>query len=92
MFGLGESGVDDMFADEMNSMTNPTMAPYAKECDCLLQITAKAQSEAEAEKMIAPVMSHVMQRLGDVVYGVEVEYLHDSIPFPGLDEYNPFAD
>ena len=79
IFGLGESGVDDMFADEMNSMTNPTMAPYAKECDCLLQITAKAQSEAAAEEMIAPVMSHVMQRLGDVVYGVDVECVEESV-------------
>ena len=79
IFGLGESGVDDIFADEMNAMTNPTMAPYAKECDCLLQITAKATSEAEAEKMIAPVMSHVIDRLGDVVYGVDVESVEESV-------------
>ena len=66
IFGLGESSVDDIFAEEMNRMTNPTMAPYAKECDCLLQITAKAKSVDEAEKMIAPVMEHVMQRLGEI--------------------------
>ena len=79
IFGLGESSVDDIFAEEMNRMTNPTMAPYAKECDCLLQITAKAKSEEEAEKMIAPVMEHVMKRLGDVVYGVDVECIEESV-------------
>lgn len=79
IFGLGESSVDDIFAEEMNRMTNPTMAPYAKECDCLLQITAKAKSKAEAEEMIAPVMEHVMQRLGDVVYGVDVECIEESV-------------
>ena len=79
IFGLGESSVDDIFAEEMNRMTNPTMAPYAKECDCLLQITAKAKSEAEAEEMIAPVMEHVMQRLGDVVYGVDVDCIEESV-------------
>lgn len=79
IFGLGESSVDDIFAEEMNRMTNPTMAPYAKECDCLLQITAKAKSEAEAEKMIAPVMEHVIKRLGDVVYGVDVECIEESV-------------
>ena len=79
IFGLGESSVDDIFAEEMNRMTNPTMAPYAKECDCLLQITAKAKSEDEAEKMIAPVMEHVMQRLGDVVYGVDIECIEESV-------------
>ncbi len=79
IFGLGESSVDDIFAEEMNRMTNPTMAPYAKECDCLLQITAKAKSVDEAEKMIAHVMEHVMQRLGDVVYGVDVECIEESV-------------
>ena len=79
IFGLGESSVDDIFAEEMNRMTNPTMAPYAKECDCLLQITAKAKSKDEAEKMIAPVMEHVMQRLGDVVYGVDIECIEESV-------------
>ena len=79
IFGLGESSVDDIFAEEMNRMTNPTMAPYAKECDCLLQITAKAKSVDDAEKMIAPVMEHVMQRLGDVVYGVDVECIEESV-------------
>ena len=79
IFGLGESAVDDIFAEEMNRMTNPTMAPYAKECDCLLQITAKAKSEAEAEEMIAPVMEHVIKRLSDVVYGVDVECIEESV-------------
>ena len=79
IFGLGESSVDDIFAEEMNRMANPTMAPYAKECDCLLQITAKAKSEAEAEEMIAPVMEHVINRLGDVVYGVDVECIEESV-------------
>ena len=72
IFGLGESAVDDIFAGEMNAMKNPSMAPYAKECDCLLQITAKAASEREAEAMVAPVMEHVRERLGDYVYGVDV--------------------
>ncbi len=78
IFGIGESAVDDIFADEMNAMTNPSMAPYAKECDCLLQITAKAPSEEEAEAMIAPVASHVREVLGDLIYGEDVECLEEA--------------
>jgi len=85
VFGIGESAVDDMFADEMNVMTNPTMAPYAKECDCLLQVTAKAGSEEEAEAMMAPVIAHVKQRLGDFVYGMDVECIEEAV-FPLLKE------
>ena len=79
IFGIGESAVDDMFADEMNAMTNPTMAPYAKECDCLLQITAKAKSEAEAEAMMQPVIAHVCEKLGDYVYGMDVESVEEAV-------------
>lgn len=79
VFGMGESAVDDMFADEMNSMINPSMAPYAKECDCLLQITAKADTAAEAEAMIAPVLTHVKEKLGEYVYGEDVETLEEAV-------------
>ena len=83
IFGIGESAVDDMFAEEMNAMTNPSMAPYAKECDCLLQITAKAHSEEEAEAMMAPVIAQVKERLGNLVYGMDVECLEEAV-FPLL--------
>ncbi len=79
VFGLGESAVDDLFSSEMNAMTNPSMAPYAKECDCLLQITAKAESSAAAEEMIKPVMAHVTERLGEYVYGVDVECIEEAV-------------
>ena len=79
IFGIGESGVDDMFAAEMNAMSNPSMAPYAKECDCLLQVTAKAKSEAEAEAMMAPVIAHVKERLGEYVYGMDVECIEEAV-------------
>ena len=79
IFGIGESTVDQIFRDEMNAMSNPSMAPYAKECDCLLQITAKARSAQEAETMIRPVMERARRSLGDVVYGVDVECLEEAV-------------
>ena len=79
IFGIGESGVDDIFADEMNRMTNPSLAPYAKEADCLLKVTAKAGSEAEAEAMCAPVIAHIRDRLGEFVYGIDVENLEEAV-------------
>ncbi len=78
IFGIGESGVDDIFAEEMNQMLNPTLAPYAKEADCLLQVTAKAKTEEEAENMCRPVIEHIRERLGDFVYGIDIETLEES--------------
>ncbi len=79
VFGMGESAVDDVFAEEMNAMQNPSMAPYAKESDCLLQITAKAYTVQEAEAMIAPVMEHVCRKLGDYVYGIDVDCIEEAL-------------
>ena len=79
IFGMGESAVDSIFAEEMNNMQNPTMAPYAKECDCLLQVTAKARSEEEAETMMAPVIAHVRERLGELIYGMDIECVEEAV-------------
>ena len=79
IFGLAESTVDDMFRDEMNRMENPTMAPYAKESDCFLQITAKAGSTEEAEKMIAPVMKSAGEKLGEYVYGQDIDCIEERV-------------
>ena len=45
LFGIGESSMEAQLRDEMNSMTNPTLAPYAKEGECELRITAHAADE-----------------------------------------------
>ena len=79
IFGMSESAVDQIFRDEMNAMTNPTMAPYAKEGDCLLQITAKAKSTQEAEKMMKPVIEHVCDVMGDVVFGIDIECVEQRV-------------
>ena len=79
IFGMGESTVDSIFAEEMNAMINPSMAPYAKECDCLLKITAKAESVEAAEAMIAPVLKEVREKLGDAVYGMDVESMEEAL-------------
>lgn len=57
--------------DLMNEMRNPTLAPYAKEGECLVRITAKAPTEAEAEAMIAPCLARVQRELGAFAYGVD---------------------
>ncbi len=79
IFGIGESAVDQIFREQMDRMVNPSMAPYAKECDCLLQITAKADSAEEAEAMIRPVMEQAAARLGDYVYGTDVECIEEAV-------------
>lgn len=71
LFGLGESVVEDILHSRMLSLTNPTLAPYAKTGEVRLRVSAKAENEDAAERLIAPVIAEVRELLGDVVYGVD---------------------
>ena len=63
----------------MNAAVNPTIAPYAKSCECLVRITAKANTVEEAEAMIAPAARAVRQELGDMIYGVDLNGLDECV-------------
>ncbi|MEG2421310.1 MAG: CinA family nicotinamide mononucleotide deamidase-related protein, partial [Oscillospiraceae bacterium] len=72
LFGLGESAVEEVLREKMNALQNPTLAPYAKEGEVELRITAKAQSKALAQALIAPVERQVRALFGDQIYGADV--------------------
>lgn len=67
--GLGESFMEERIKDLVENQTNPTIAPYAKEGEAILRITAKAKSKEEAEKLIEEVEKEIRKRLGDFIYG-----------------------
>ena len=79
IFGMGESFVEDMLRNEMNSLTNPTLAPYAKEGEVRLRVTAKAESREKAEEMMAPVIAMCREKVGDFVYGIDSESLENTV-------------
>jgi nicotinamide-nucleotide amidase len=79
IFGLGESAVEARLRDMMNSMKNPTLAPYAKDSEVQLRLTAKAKSKAEADEMMAPALEKIRSILGDIIYGIDTESLENTV-------------
>ena len=79
VFGMGESTMEAKLHDMMTELTNPTLAPYAKEGEARCRLTARAKSKEEAEKMMAPVLEKVREILGDVIYGVDVDSLEQAV-------------
>ena len=73
IFGLGESAVEDRLRERMLTMTNPTLAPYAKEGSVELRITARADTREECEALIDPVEAELRVMFGDLIYGVDVK-------------------
>ena len=85
IFGLGEPAVENRLKGIMEQMENPTLAPYAKEGEVMLRVTAKAETQEEAEEMVKPVMQMVSDTLGDFVYGFDVPSL-ESVVFDLMKE------
>lgn len=79
LFGIGESTMEAQLRNQMNAMSNPTLAPYAKEGECELRVTAKAATDAEAQALLRPTVQQVTELFGDKVYGVDVPSLEHVV-------------
>lgn len=79
IFGMGESAVEARLRDMMVAMENPTLAPYAKDSEVLLRLTAKAKSKDEAETMMTPVLDQIREIFGDIIYGIDTESMENTV-------------
>jgi len=79
IFGMGESSVEDKLRGLMTELNNPTLAPYAKEGEVLLRVTAKAASDEEADAMMQPVIEKVKETIGDFIYGIDTDSLEETV-------------
>ena len=79
MFGIGESAMEQQLREQMNAMTNPTLAPYAKEGECELRVTAKAATDEEAQALLKPTVEQMKEKFGNLVYGVDISSLEELI-------------
>lgn len=66
--GIGESRMAEEVKDLINNQVNPTVAPYAKEEDVILRLTARAKDEKSAYDKIAPIEKEIRSRLGEYIY------------------------
>ena len=79
VFGMGESRVEELLHGPMSRMSNPSVAPYAKFGECLVRITAKAKTDAEARALMEPVAAEVHAALGDVIYSEDGKSLEETV-------------
>lgn len=77
--GMGESQVVTEINHLIENQTNPTVAPYAKENEVTLRLTAKASNEEDALSLIAPLEKEIKDILGDNIYGTDSDTLEGVI-------------
>ena len=76
--GLGEGTIDEKIGD-LETLANPTVGLAAHTGVVDIRITSKAESEAEANAMIADIEKQIHERLGDVVFGVDEDRLEQVV-------------
>lgn len=85
--GVGESKVEDMIKDMIAGQDNPTIAPYAKTGEVHLRVTARAQSEDEAKKLMKPVVKELKSRFGNHIYTTKEQDTLEQVVVDMLKKY-----
>lgn len=79
LINIGESDLETLIYDQMKSMVNPTIAPYAMDDGVKLRVTAKAKTKKEAYQMIEPVVASLTQQLHAYIYSIDEEKIENVV-------------
>ncbi|HBL40815.1 MAG TPA: competence/damage-inducible protein A [Ruminococcaceae bacterium] len=77
-FGIGESAMAEAVSDLLEG-ENPTVAPYAKDGEALLRVTAKAETQEKAEQMCDKIIAIIRERIGEYIYGIDRDGLEFAV-------------
>lgn len=78
-YGIGESSLEDEIMDIIKEQSNPTIAPYAKDSEVTLRVTAKATNEDDAIKLINIVVEKIKEKVGKFIYAEGETTLEDTV-------------
>lgn len=74
IFGIGESAVAQKLDELLSKSLNPTVAPYCKEGEVRLRVTARANSAQTASRMCDGVVSEILKsEIGEYVYAIDAD-------------------
>ncbi|WP_293349569.1 MULTISPECIES: competence/damage-inducible protein A [unclassified Microcoleus] len=77
-WGIAESALAEK-VDSFLNLTNPTVAPYANHGEVKLRISARAESEVAAKKLIEPIEQQLLQIAGLDCYGADTDTLASTV-------------
>ena len=78
-FGIGESLLESRMHEYMLAHSNPSVAPYAKDGEVQVRVTASAHTKEEAEAMIQPVVEEICRDYGKYLYGVDIGTMQNAL-------------
>ena len=75
--GIGESMIDDQIG-HLEKLTNPTVGLNAHNGQTDIRITARTDTQAEAEALIAQVEGEIREKLGRYIFGIDSDPLEGA--------------
>lgn len=66
--GVGESSLEAKLLDLIESQSDPTIAPYAKEGEVAIRVSTKAGTQLEADRKIDLTVEKINERAGEFLY------------------------
>ena len=80
IFGLGESAVEEKLKGLMTEAKNPTVAPYCKEGEVRLRVTAESDTETHAAALCDQMIQTIRKtEVGQFIYGIDVGTLEHAV-------------
>lgn len=77
--GIGESMLDARIGDELLQLSNPTVGLAAHTGQVDVRITAKADNQEAADRMIAEVESQLRERIGQYIFGTDNDKIESTL-------------
>lgn len=68
-FGIGESQLTTQLANLISTQSNPTIAPYAKQNEVTLRLTAWSKTNSEAQQALDECEKQIQAQVGEYFYG-----------------------
>ncbi|WP_101772820.1 competence/damage-inducible protein A [Peptostreptococcus faecalis] len=68
LYGIGESALETVLIDILNSQTNPTVALYAKEGEVLIRLTVQYENEEQGELLLNRKYDEIAEKCGKYIY------------------------
>lgn len=90
VIGIGESALEPKISEIVKQL-NPTVALYAKDGEVLIRVTAKSQTEEEANILIDETIDNLYSILGNHIYGINKDSLQQVLVEELLKNKNTIA-
>jgi len=72
--GISESNISEKI-NKLLELNNPTVAPYANLGEVKLRLTARAESESSAKRLIKPIKTKLKEEFSNYIFGEDSETL-----------------